>query len=145
MKQLIWNNNVAKTPFGSYVVTKLLDGDYLVDQPDGTCFVTKTEIGAKRKANHMWLLGLSISIDQPLVALFSNPSNWRKSTTKKDRIIKPHELSTKFSLLEAITVCYFREEQTVISVIKDSILIPVWQYNNYGASQVLKLVTKLAL
>lgn len=145
MKSLIWNDLIATTPFGAYTITLTTDKVYLVTEPCGTCFTAKTEIGAKRKANHLWLKSLSVCIDQPLVALFSNPSNWRKSQVKHDRVIKPYELQTQFSLIEALTVCYHGQEAEVLSLIRDNISIAVWQYNNYGAHSVFTLCQRLAI
>lgn len=83
-------------------------------------------------------------LEQPLVTLFSAPTRWRTTHLKIDRLISKSEIyTTKFSLNEAIALCYTNQRE-VLTMLQEEVG-QVCLYNNLGCNAVHQLVVKMCL
>lgn len=147
MKQLQFDSsNKAITPLGTYRLEKDYESHaiYLV-YPDGTSKKGTDVNTLKVYAEQHYVQTVLACLEQPLVTLFSSPGRWRETTMKRDRLISKGELtSTKYSLNEAIALCYPSNQKEILDMIREQVG-EVCLFNNNGRLSVLELVGDLGL
>ena len=146
MKDLQFNSaNKAVTPIGSYYLEKDYNSDKLfLVYPDGTSKKGKDPNTLKILAELHYVTTILACLEQPLVALFSSPNRWKKTTMKQDRLISKGELnSSRFSLNEGIALCYPNQKE-ILDMLREDIGT-VCEYNNRGRLAVLELMERFCL
>jgi len=146
MKHLQFNSAFkAETPLGSYYLEKDHNSQFIyLVYPDGTSKKGRDPNTLKIMAELHYVSVVLSCLEQPLVALFSSPNRWRVTLMRQDRLISKGELcSNKFSLNEAIALCYPNQKE-ILDLLREDVGV-VCEYNNRGRLAVLELMERYCL